>query len=320
MKPLVTIITPMYNCEKFLDEFIDTLVKQTYKNIQFIAVDDGSTDRTYEILESKRKLIDENVSEFLIVRKANGGQPSAINAGLKHAKGKYLTWPDSDDLMHPDYIEEKVKAIEVQDVDLLLSQVETVDTSNPDRKFEPTWTKEYTNEQLLEMMVNDNGFRYEPGGFFVKRETFQQYYPDMHIYDGCTIYAGPQIQMTMGFLIKGRIGYLHKILFTYRLHSSNHHNRKYSAKGLVKQQTEISKLYEAVLTHFRDDIGAEKCDLYIKSVKTRIETRLLRSLFEMNARRSFNYCYKTASYHHTFKEFAKLILINTVCRFKGKAD
>src|SRR5690554_883131 len=105
----VSIITPCYNGERFVSRYLDTIVNQSYKNIEFIFVNDGSTDQTEAIVMSyKPKLIEAGI-EFIYVYQDNAGQAVALNQGLKLFTGDYLTWPDSDDILSVDSIEKKVK-------------------------------------------------------------------------------------------------------------------------------------------------------------------------------------------------------------------
>lgn len=92
-KPLVSILIPVYNVEAYLERCLDSLIKQTMSEIEIICVNDGSTDNSLEILERYRKLD----SRIIIINKQNGGLPSARNAGLDAAQGKYVGFVDSDD-------------------------------------------------------------------------------------------------------------------------------------------------------------------------------------------------------------------------------
>ncbi len=91
--PLISVITPVYNSEKFLDECLNSLRFQTYSNLEFICINDGSTDSSYEILKEYR----EKDTRFIILNQNNQGAGRARNAGLNIARGKYISFVDSDD-------------------------------------------------------------------------------------------------------------------------------------------------------------------------------------------------------------------------------
>lgn len=100
-KEQVSIILPVYNVSEYLERCLNSILNQTYISIEIIAVNDGSTDSSLEILE-KYKKIDSRIN---IVSKPNGGLMSAWLEGLKYATGNLITFVDSDDWIDKDYIE-----------------------------------------------------------------------------------------------------------------------------------------------------------------------------------------------------------------------
>lgn len=93
--PKVSVIIPVYNVEKYLDDCLENVVNQTLQDIEIICINDGSTDNSLEILR-KYENKDERVK---IIDKENGGLSSARNAGIKEAKGEYILFLDSDDMV-----------------------------------------------------------------------------------------------------------------------------------------------------------------------------------------------------------------------------
>ena len=96
--PLVSILIPVYNVEEYLERCLDSLIKQSLTQIEIICVDDGSTDGSLKILQKYKK----KDRRITIIHKENGGLPSARNAGLDVAKGKYVGFVDSDDYVEED--------------------------------------------------------------------------------------------------------------------------------------------------------------------------------------------------------------------------
>ena len=101
-EPLVSIITPAYNCKKTIKDTFDSALSQTYQNWEWIIVDDCSKDGSFEYLKELTK-DDKRIRVFQTEK--NGGSAVARNIGLKHAKGRYITFLDSDDLLDPNYLE-----------------------------------------------------------------------------------------------------------------------------------------------------------------------------------------------------------------------
>ena len=110
----ISIIVPVYNVEKYLEECIDSIIKQTYKNIEIILVDDGSTDNSGKICDRYEKEYD----IINVIHKNNGGLCSARNAGLNLSTGKYISFIDSDDYVEEKYIENLYNESELYNLDI----------------------------------------------------------------------------------------------------------------------------------------------------------------------------------------------------------
>jgi glycosyltransferase involved in cell wall biosynthesis len=105
MQALVSVVIPNYNNGQYLAEAISSVMSQTYKNIEIIVIDDGSTDDSNEILESFG-------SKILLIKQKNQGAASARNQGIRSAKGDYIAFLDSDDIWKPNKVELQVSKIQ----------------------------------------------------------------------------------------------------------------------------------------------------------------------------------------------------------------
>lgn len=99
--PLISLVIPVYNVEKYIERCIRSVIHQTYKNIEIILIDDGSTDQSGVICD-KCKCMDCRIQ---VVHKYNGGLSDARNYGIRLAKGKYISFIDSDDYIEEDMVE-----------------------------------------------------------------------------------------------------------------------------------------------------------------------------------------------------------------------
>jgi glycosyltransferase involved in cell wall biosynthesis len=97
----VSIVIPVYNAEKYIMECVESALSQSFKDIEIIAIDDGSSDRSLEIL---KKFAD----KIKIISKENGGTSSALNAGIKIMTGDWFKWLSADDVLYPNAIEELI--------------------------------------------------------------------------------------------------------------------------------------------------------------------------------------------------------------------
>lgn len=111
---LVTLICAIYNGEKFLPLCIDSMINQTYKNLEIILIDDGSNDKCPKICDNYAK----KDKRIKVIHKVNGGVCSARNIGLKNSKGDYICIVDQDDLLEKDYIEYLLNLITENNADV----------------------------------------------------------------------------------------------------------------------------------------------------------------------------------------------------------
>lgn len=105
---LISVIVPVYNVERYLKKCVESILQQTYKNLEIILIDDGSTDNSGKICDDYLK-IDKRV---IVIHKENGGLGSARNAALDICRGEYIAFIDSDDWVEKDFIAKLVKYID----------------------------------------------------------------------------------------------------------------------------------------------------------------------------------------------------------------
>lgn len=123
---LISVIVPIYKVEKYLKQCIDSIIDQTYNNIEIILVDDGSPDCSGEICDEYAKK-DERIK---VIHKKNGGLSDARNKGINEATGKYIAFIDSDDYIEPCYLEKLYHAIKKNGTKIAQCNIQKVDESN----------------------------------------------------------------------------------------------------------------------------------------------------------------------------------------------
>ncbi|EGO2522622.1 glycosyltransferase family 2 protein, partial [Enterococcus faecalis] len=116
---LVSVVIPVYNVEKYVEKCLDSVINQTYQNLEIIIVNDGSTDNSLSVCQ-KKKLSD---SRIKLINKENGGLSSARNAGIECAQGEFICFIDSDDWIELDYIEVLLNGMENTNVDISVIQM-----------------------------------------------------------------------------------------------------------------------------------------------------------------------------------------------------
>lgn len=152
--PWVTIIIPVYNTEKYLKKCLDSVVNQTYKNIEIIIINDASTDCSFSILREYEK----NYKNIRLIHTIkNEGLSEARNRGLEQAQGEYIYFLDSDDWIRKDTIEKLVNLATIYDVPLVEARFASV-FSNREPKQTTKIQNKYENlEKEKELIQNRDG-------------------------------------------------------------------------------------------------------------------------------------------------------------------
>ena len=106
-KPLVSIVIPLYNGANYIEEALKSALSQTYENIEIVVVNDGSTDDG-----AGKAICDRYTDKIVYFEKENGGCASALNYGIRHAKGEFISWLSHDDLYEPTKVEKQIAQYE----------------------------------------------------------------------------------------------------------------------------------------------------------------------------------------------------------------
>lgn len=117
-KDLVSVVVPVYNVEQYVGRCIESLITQTYRNIEIILVDDGSGDKSGTICDQYSG----RDQRIIVIHKENGGLSDARNEGIRHARGKWITFVDSDDFVHPEYVRILYRNITENQADISICQ------------------------------------------------------------------------------------------------------------------------------------------------------------------------------------------------------
>lgn len=118
---LITVVIPCYNSEQTLRKCVGSVLEQTYGNLQIIAINDGSSDNTLEVM----KMLSENDERIRFISQGNRGVSFTRNRGIDEAKGEYIAFIDADDYIEKDYIEKLLKTIKCNDAELSICQYST---------------------------------------------------------------------------------------------------------------------------------------------------------------------------------------------------
>lgn len=167
MQVQVSIIVPVYNIEKHIEKCVESLISQTYDNIEILLVNDGSSDNSALICHQYEK----KDKRIKVINKVNGGLSSARNAGIKEAQGQYLVFVDGDDYVHQKFIEKLYLSIRDSSAEIVACGIRIVNENfeNTNRLAtgqEYKFDNPFRNETLLSTEVERKYYKNKKQGFW----------------------------------------------------------------------------------------------------------------------------------------------------------
>ena len=206
----VSVIVPVYNMEKYLDKCMDSLVNQTLKDIEIIAINDGSTDNSLNILKRYEKKYPKKVK---IIDQENGGISVARNNGLDIATGKYIGFVDSDDYVKFDMFEKLYNKIEETKSDIVVCDYEEYYMLNDKFKYVSVVDKIKKNNLYDDISIITK-IDYAPWNKLYKNELFDNIrFPKNVKYEDLST-------ILKTFLISSKISIVNKSLYLYRINDN----------------------------------------------------------------------------------------------------
>lgn len=238
--PLISVIIPVYNVEPYLRCCLDSVVNQTYRNLEIILVDDGSTDDCPAICEEYVQ----KDNRIVVVHKKNGGLSDARNVGIKISRGEYLTFVDSDDLVSKYFIDSLYRAVSSYSVKLAICLVrcfadecELVD-SNPTVSF-CVFDKKKTLQRFCSLNFNKSTPYISACSKMYHRSLFNNFFfPKGKIYED--VYAGYRIIDQVDKVI-----IVHSSLYYYRMRNDGIMGRKEK-----HTYQEVLRPYQSAIEYF----------------------------------------------------------------------
>lgn len=266
MKPLVSVLTPCYNGEKFIDRYFQAILAQTYTKLELIFVNDGSTDDTERVALCYRQQLEEKGIIFKYVYKENGGQASAMNVGFPYVTGEYLIWPDADDYLSPDSVEKRVDFLESHsDVHWVRSDAVAIDEVTGEKlyRFAKEGDKQ-TKDIFLDLILEETYCCC--GCYMLRMQALREIYPELHIFEGA---QGQNWQIQLPMAARYPCGYVHEGLYYYMIRAGSHsHNQTDLEDWLVRYNGLEEILYKMVELSGRTDRDYKKI-IDEKAVRTR---------------------------------------------------
>ena len=167
---LISIIIPVYKVEKYLEKCIESVLKQTYTNLEIFLIDDGSPDNCGKICDEYAK----KDSRIEVIHKANGGLSDARNVGISKAKGRYIGFVDSDDYIKENMYEILLNLIKKYDADVSICNLYDVIDGNEYIRNKENGIREYSRLDILKEVLLDKNIQSYAWNKLYKKELFDE--------------------------------------------------------------------------------------------------------------------------------------------------
>lgn len=247
--PDISIIVPVYNVERYLRECLDSIKSQTFSDWECILVDDGSPDKSIDICEEYAS----TDSRFKVIRRQNGGQSAARNTGLQSASGKFIAFVDTDDVIHPRYLEKLRDLIDRYDADVSQVSYELLyKTFVKERKLVDSTAILNRGEVVLEL-IKDNKIPSYVWNKLFRREVIDEPFPEGLLYED--IYAiGKWVRNINRMVVSPDILYSYRQRLGSTVNSEFAENRLEYIREVIRRAMALRSLEPLEVTEkFMDD-------------------------------------------------------------------
>ena len=243
IKGLVSIVTPVYNGETYITGYMESILGQTYQSLELILVDDGSTDKTVLAAESYRDRLEKRGIQFYLVQAPHRNASSALCHGLPLVSGEYLCWPDSDDILRSDSIEERVRFLkEHPQYHCVRSLPWYFDHETGERTSADEKKGDLKKETLFWDILESRTF-VSCGCYMLLSEDFFSIYPEGKI----PIYnVGQNFQMLLPFMYVHNCPTIKKELYGVAVRENSHSRRRLTRKETEQKYREYEELVDEI--------------------------------------------------------------------------
>jgi len=248
-KPLISVILSVYNAEQYLEEAIQSILNQTYKNFEFIIIDDGSKDNSLGIIREYRK----RDKRIVVITRENKGLIESLNEGIKAANGKYIARMDADDIAMPNRFEEQIKYMEShEEVVVCGSFIETFGSKKMIRKYP------ISNADIRAYFVFKSPFAHPATMIRTKILTRKMY--DNH-YTHAEDY-----KLWMDLMSEGEMYNIPKVLLKYRVTPEQITSAFKNESIIISKQ--IRREYINMIFYSINSKLKVPCNIYLKDIRS----------------------------------------------------
>ena len=250
-KGIVSLIVPCYNGEKYLNRCLDSILEQSYNDIELIIVNDGSTDNSEKIIQNRKKEIEDRLWAFKYIYQNNGGVGAAVNKALKFFSGEYLALLDVDDYMMWNAIQLKVEWLNTHlEYNAVFNNGYFVKEESYFLDETVFYQQDYEwNEDVFSQIIHAKILNF-PGSYMIRSSSWLERCPTREIYPSRN---GQNMQIILPATYHAKTGYINKPLMRYlvREESLSHFKNNKEEKSFAASN-EYQKIYLNVVTEICD--------------------------------------------------------------------
>ncbi|MGE4511452.1 MAG: glycosyltransferase family 2 protein [Sulfurimonadaceae bacterium] len=268
--PMISVVMPVYNGEKYLHEAIKSILRQTYSNFEFIILNDGSTDKTEEIILSY-----DDLRIRYIKNETNLQIVETLNKGISLAKGKYIARMDADDISLPNRFEKQIHLMEQNpDIGVCGSWVEAFCTSKTS-----TWAYPVTSQNIKIALMFYCPFAHP--SIVMRKKIFTQYHYQKEFQKAEDYYLWTQIKQKFNY------ANIPEVLLKYRLHEQQTSNTSNAEQLSLSNQIRLQELHKFGIHPTNEEYYIHEAISRYKYSDLQKSERWLRKLYEHNLKISY---------------------------------
>lgn len=273
---LISIIAPCYNVADTLERYLESILSQTYKHIEVIAVDDGSTDDTADILNQYCSVFAANKMTLKYLYEDNAGLGAAINTGLKYVTGDYLCWSDPDDFYFPASMEKRLQAFHEHPECAVVSSDAYVyhadDLEHPIKREAARFTYRQEPNQFELLLKEESHFC--AGCHMVRMAEFEEVNPEREIYPAR---RGQNWQLLLPVYYKFKRYYLDEPLYAYIVYHDSMSSGDSTEKKELNRWAEHEEIIRQTLRRMpltKDETEKYEREIAVRYAKKRFFTAI----------------------------------------------
>lgn len=260
--PLISIIIPIYNVEQYLEQCLDSIVNQTYQNIEVLLIDDGSSDTSAEIC----KKYSEKDSRVHFYSREHEGPAEVRNYGLKKAKGDYIGFADSDDYLDLSMYQQLYEISKKHDADISITNYAFFENDEVQSQNVTGKVFSFDKEEILKLYIEENSeYMITPS---VCTKLFKKEIVSGLEFPKGRICAEDFLFVTQAFVKAEKITYLDKKLYFYRQHSGSTMHNVLLMERRIKDEIELYEKRVNVMEEYgnKELISSAECAMYKRMI------------------------------------------------------